>query len=134
MRTCSARDLTSIQFPFRHQMDKTGMLHGYATWFEGHFRGSEQYYMLSTGPAQPCTHWYQMRLLLQEPLGVNKGQEVRGKLTMKANDEQSYDIVLSASIPVLNVHSTNKLDLKDPEYRTAYQNWNQDQTQNLNYY
>ena len=75
-----------------------------------------------------------MRLLLQEPLGVNKGQEVRGKLTMKANDEQSYDIVLSASIPVLNVHSTNKLDLKDPEYRTAYQNWNQDQTQNLNYY
>ena len=54
-------------------MEKTGIIHGYALYFDAIFKGSEQYVTLQTGPFTPATHWYQTRLLLREPLGINKG-------------------------------------------------------------
>jgi hypothetical protein len=84
-------------------MDRVGIIHGYAMCFDAIFKGSEQFVTLQTGPNSPATHWYQTRLLLKEPLGVNKGQLVQGYLKMRANTEQTFDVTLSAEIPVLNV-------------------------------
>lgn len=55
-------------------MERAGLIHGYALYFDAIFKGSETYVTLMTGPNAPPTHWYQTRLLLREPLGVNKGQ------------------------------------------------------------
>jgi hypothetical protein len=68
-------------------MERTGIIHGYALYFDAIFKGSENYVTLQTGPTAPATHWYQTRLLLREPLGVNKGQLVTGYLKMRANTE-----------------------------------------------
>ena len=45
-----------------------------------------------------------------------------GNLKMIANNEQSFDVSISASIPILNLSSGNQIDLKDPEYRGVYEN------------
>jgi type I protein arginine methyltransferase len=85
---------------------------------------------LQTGPTAPATHWYQTRLLLKEPLAVNKGQLVNGYLKMRANREQTFNVSLKVELPVLNVSicsiifvkitAENEYDMKDPEYRGAY--------------
>ena len=41
---------------------------------------------LSTAPFQPLTHWYQVRLLLRQPLFVQEGQEISGMIQMVANE------------------------------------------------
>lgn len=47
---------------------------------------------LSTHPAQPMTHWQQVRFLLVEPLAVNRGDVIIGELCLKANRMRSYSI------------------------------------------
>jgi histone-arginine methyltransferase CARM1 len=47
---------------------------------------------LSTHPSQPITHWQQVRFLLSEPLAVNRGDVIMGRVHMKANPMRSYSI------------------------------------------
>lgn len=58
------------------------------------FNGSTTEVVLSTAPYSSGTHWYQCRLCLENPIGVNVGQVVSGTLDMKVNDDKSYDITL----------------------------------------
>ena len=62
-----------IDFTFKHQIRSPGLIHGYACWFVAYFRGTTEDIELSTSPDKPCTHWYQMRLLLLDPLGGLEG-------------------------------------------------------------
>jgi len=57
-------------------MTKTAILHGYAIYFDAVFAGQDFFVTLGTGPENPATHWYQTRLFIPEPLGVNKGQSI----------------------------------------------------------
>lgn len=41
-------------------------------YFDAVFEGSEKSFTLHTGPEHPPTHWYSTRLLLEEPVGVNR--------------------------------------------------------------
>lgn len=58
----------------RFTITKTALLHGLGCWFDLTFSGSESVVVLSTSPEAPQTHWYQCRLMLQEPLAVNATQ------------------------------------------------------------
>ena len=71
-KKCTLKDLQYIDFNFKHQIRTPGLIHGYACWFVAYFRGTTEDIELSTSPDKPCTHWYQMRLLLLDPLGVNR--------------------------------------------------------------
>ncbi|OXB34743.1 histone-arginine methyltransferase CARM1 [Cryptococcus neoformans] len=53
---------------------------------------------LSTGPNVPRTHWQQARLLLPEPLAVNKGERLTGSIHFKVNDARSYDLFLDLQV------------------------------------
>jgi histone-arginine methyltransferase CARM1 len=90
--------------------------------------------VLSTSPHNPPTHWYQVRLLLPEPLAINKGKKVYGQLKFKANDKQSYEIKLRVGLPEYNLYVENEYDLKDPEFR-GFTNYiyKPSQTQNQNH-
>lgn len=61
-----------------------------ACWFDVLFRGSQAHVVLSTSPFTAGTHWYQCRLLLSKPIGVNAGQVVTGRLVLTAHEKQSY--------------------------------------------
>jgi hypothetical protein len=63
-QTCTLKDLQEIDFYFKHQFEKTGVVHGYAMYFDAHFKGTDKHVVLPTGPEAKTTHWYQTRMLL----------------------------------------------------------------------
>jgi len=96
---------------------KTTLMHGISSWFDSNFTGSLNETVLSTSPYNPPTHWYQIRLLLPEPLAINKGQKIIGFIHFKANNIRSYYIYLKIGIEELNLWIENTYDLKDPDFR-----------------
>jgi len=122
-RKCTIEDLQNVDFKFNIKIDRVGLIHGFACWFEAFFVGQETYSVLSTSPSHPSTHWYQMRFLLKEPIGVNPGQLVTGALKLKANKEQSFDVDLFVEVAAQNIKQACSYDMKDPEYRGVFSNY-----------
>ncbi|KAI6242972.1 Carm1-pending protein [Aphelenchoides fujianensis] len=91
------------------------LMHGFASWFDVTFIGSQASFVLSTAPTEPLTHWYQVRCFLTEPILVHAGDVATGYVNMTANERLSYDIDLR--INVNGVERTNRLDLKNPNFR-----------------
>jgi histone-arginine methyltransferase CARM1 len=87
-----------MELPLDFAVDKTGLCHGLALWFDVLFDGSAVKAVLSTAPTEPATHWYQCRLLLREPLAVNARQRITGTLRMEANTRYSYNLTLTMAI------------------------------------
>ncbi|KAH7970437.1 hypothetical protein HPB49_006875 [Dermacentor silvarum] len=71
---------------------------------------------LSTGPTQPLTHWYQVRCLLESPLFVQRGQRLGGRVVLRSNRRQSYDVDIELELEG-GVRASNSLDLKNPFFR-----------------
>lgn len=88
-------------------------MHGLAGWFDINFIGTQEDVVLSTAPECPKTHWYQCRLLLREPIAVNKGQRVVGNLHFTANNSFSYNVGIMVGIEGTTVVSRNCVNLKD---------------------
>ena len=53
------------------------------------------------------------RMLFQDPIAVNKGQQVSGILKFVANEKFSYHITMTAGIDGTNVKTSNKINLHD---------------------
>ena len=65
-------------------------LTGIAFWFDVVFDGSNTKVTLTTAPGAPATHWQQMRCMFQQPLQVQDGDCLVGKVTLRATRQQSY--------------------------------------------
>ncbi len=74
------------------------------------------------------THWQQARLLLREPLAVNRGETVAGEMHWRANDSRSYDLMLSLHIERAAVTSAaapvDDLVARTGTYNLAQQTFN----------
>ena len=116
--TCE--ELQSFDIKFSSKIDQTGIMHGLGCWFDLLFNGTAKEILLSTSPDFPTTHWYQCRLLLAEPLAVNKGQTVSGTMRFEANDKFSYLIHLEVTLDGTTITSTNKINLHDQIYHYLY--------------
>jgi type I protein arginine methyltransferase len=88
-------------------------MHGLGCWFTISFDGSAASVVLSTSPGSPGTHWYQCRLLLPEPIAVNRGQVVSGVLVFDANEHFSYDLTLTARLEGTAIACTSTIRLQD---------------------
>ncbi|XP_062937236.1 histone-arginine methyltransferase CARM1-like [Cynocephalus volans] len=110
-------DLHRVEIPFVFQMVQSGLIHGLAFWFDMAFVGSLVTVWLSTAPAEPLTHWYQVRCLLRTPLFAKEGETVSGTVLSVANKRQSYDIQIVALVNQTGFRSGNILDLKNPFFR-----------------
>ncbi|KAI5451602.1 hypothetical protein NCC49_001586 [Naganishia albida] len=86
---------------------------------------------LDTGPFANRTHWQQCRLLLSEPLAVNRGQRVVGSIRFRTNNNRSYDldleirVVAEGSQPdqhvdLPNTKRTGRFDLGKQTYNYSY--------------
>jgi histone-arginine methyltransferase CARM1 len=90
--------LQLLSIPFSFTASRTALCHGLAAWFDVTFSGSTEEVHLRTGPNSPGTHWYQVRILLRQPIAVNAGQRLAGTLTCTANARYSYDCALSMAL------------------------------------
>ena len=52
-------------------------------------------------------------MLFQDPIAVNKGQQVSGKLEFVVNEKFSYHITMTAGIDGTAVKTSNKINLHD---------------------
>lgn len=109
-------DLHCIKIPLHFTLLQSGELHGLAFWFDVAFVGSVQTVWLSTSPTQPLTHWYQVRCLLETPLFVQRGQTLGGRVVLRSNRRQSYDVDLELELEG-GACASNSLDLKNPFFR-----------------
>uniref|UniRef100_A0A672J2A3 type I protein arginine methyltransferase n=1 Tax=Salarias fasciatus TaxID=181472 RepID=A0A672J2A3_SALFA len=110
-------DLHRIDIPFVFPLLQSGLIHGLAFWFDVAYRGSSATVWLSTAPTEPLTRWSQVRCLLQTPLFARLGQTLSGSVLLTANNRQSYDIQITATVDQSGCRSGNCLDLKNPFLR-----------------
>ena len=102
---------------FLHLLTSTNLIHGFAFWFDVCFCGNQKDVWLSTSPTEALTHWYQVRCVLKQPLFGQVGEHLVGEVVMKANNRQSYDIDITATIAETGVTSKHSYDLKNPFFR-----------------
>ena len=114
--TVDVEAMQTVDMPFHFEITRTALLHGIASWFDVSFDGSQSTVKLSTSPYSTGTHWYQCRLLLSEPLAVNKGQAVTGRLHMVANEAQSFDLSLDITLDGTDITSSATFKLQDQMY------------------
>ena len=112
----TADELKSFTVSFSFSIDKTSIMHGIVGWFDINFIGSSENVLLSTAPDFPGTHWYQCRMLLYDPIAVNKGQTISGELYFEANDKFSYNIDMKVTLDGTQVTSQNRIYLHDQMY------------------
>ncbi|XP_054479436.1 histone-arginine methyltransferase CARM1 [Anoplopoma fimbria] len=110
-------DLHRMEIPFVFTLLQSGLVHGLAFWFDVAYSGSKSTVWLSTAPTEPLTRWYQVRCLLQTPLFAKLGQTLSGTVLLSANDRESYDIHITATVDQSGFRSGNVLDLKNPFFR-----------------
>ncbi|XP_023117299.1 histone-arginine methyltransferase CARM1-like [Amphiprion ocellaris] len=110
-------DLHRVEIPFVFTLLQSGLVHGFAFWFDVAYRGSKSTVWLSTAPTEPLTRWAQIRCLLQTPLFAKLGQTLSGTVLLAANNKQSYDIHITATVDQSGFRSGNILDLKNPFFR-----------------
>ncbi|KAJ9122945.1 hypothetical protein QFC24_003983 [Naganishia onofrii] len=86
---------------------------------------------LDTGPYANRTHWQQCRLLLSEPLAVNRGQRIVGTIRFRTNSNRSYDLDLNIHVVsgdakdgeamiIPNTERTGRFDLGKQTYNYSY--------------
>lgn len=111
-------DLHTISIPLKFSITQTDVIHGLAFWFDVAFLGSQKPVWLSTSPTQPLTHWYQVRCLVNNPLFVEKGDTVSGKVVLVSNKRQSYNVDIELQLDRSpSTKASNSLDLKNPYFR-----------------
>ncbi|XP_074644014.1 histone-arginine methyltransferase CARM1-like isoform X2 [Tubulanus polymorphus] len=115
--TADETDLYTIDIPVKYVIHQSGAIHGLSFWFDVAFFGSSQDVWLSTSPTEPLTHWYQVRCLIQRPLFVQQGQTVSGRVVLRSNSRQSYDVDIELEVDGTGNKSNNSLDLKNPFFR-----------------
>lgn len=121
-QTALETDLHYIDIPLTFVMMHTAEIHGLAFWFDVGFLGSSQSVYLSTSPTQSLTHWYQVRCLIDAPLFAHAGQILNGKVVLRSNKRQSYDVDIELMVENSNRRAINSLDLKNPYFRYTGQN------------
>lgn len=103
LKTMSCTDITSINKSFTFTIEKSGLLHGYATWFDVHFSAdkskfpSVQSSALSTSPNAQDTHWKQTVCFLPSSPRVSEG-EINScvvELFQDENNQRLYNISMA---------------------------------------
>lgn len=112
--TANEEDLHRIEIPLQFTAHSSGTVHGLAFWFDIAFIGTISTVWLSTAPTEALTHWYQVWCLLRSPLFVKTGEVMLGKVVLRSNKRQSYDVDIELMVETTGCKSENTLDLKNP--------------------
>ncbi|XP_062598737.1 protein arginine N-methyltransferase 3-like [Saccostrea cucullata] len=96
--TCSLSDLQFSQ-DFILTASGVGHINAVAGYFDIFFhKGCSNKVMFSTGPQATATHWKQTIFLLEKPLKVTTGQQIKGHIVCKKNRRDPRSLVISLTL------------------------------------
>ncbi|XP_035667001.1 protein arginine N-methyltransferase 8-like isoform X2 [Branchiostoma floridae] len=81
--TCKLDDIFFAS-SFKLKCNRKDTVHSLAVFFDCEFSACSTKTVLSTGPEAPMTHWMQLTCHLDEPVEVDKGEELEGTFAAKA--------------------------------------------------
>ncbi|XP_046351129.1 protein arginine N-methyltransferase 1-like [Haliotis rufescens] len=104
LKTVTLADVQKISQKLDIKMDKSGILRGFASWFDVEFSpldSSVACGVLSTSPDSPQTHWKQTVFMLPEEIPIDTGDEISTlvELSQDEGNKRHYNI----SIELLDV-------------------------------
>ncbi len=97
--TVKIDDLLEMTVPFSFKSDLNVDLHGFATWFEVLFEGSERTLTLTTASKED-THWAQTLFLYDEPMPLTQDDTIKGDISFcrKKDNHRCIEVSLSCSV------------------------------------
>ncbi|KAK7506716.1 hypothetical protein BaRGS_00002191 [Batillaria attramentaria] len=104
----SVIDLEEMTCPFEFHITKSGVLHGFCSWFQVDFQGlssNVETTFLNTGPDFEETHWKQNLFLLDSGWTVEEGDTLRGQAKIVRHTEWRRHLRLIVSFIHLQAKS-----------------------------
>ena len=97
--TISKEDL-AFESEFELRVTRQDTMHAFIGYFDISFPSDKTAVSFSTGPHAKYTHWKQTVFYLQQPIQLEKGDLVKGTISVKPNDRnhRELDIQISHSI------------------------------------
>lgn len=92
--TVTPADL-AFQASFVLDCRRSDFIHALIAWFDIEFTACHKPIKFSTGPHTKYTHWKQTVFYLREVLTVEEGEQVRGILSSKPNEQKKRDLDIS---------------------------------------
>ncbi|KAJ7344570.1 hypothetical protein JRQ81_000520 [Phrynocephalus forsythii] len=78
---------------------KTSMCTAIAGYFDIYFeKNCNKHVMFSTGPCCTKTHWKQTTFFLENPISVEEGEELKGKITIHKNRKDPRSLIITLSV------------------------------------
>jgi protein arginine N-methyltransferase 1 len=96
---------------FQIEINKTEMLHALVAFFNVEFSKTHTKLWFSTGPKSKSTHWKQTVFYLREPIAVKEGDVIKGKISVKRNDNNPRDLDIQLWV------GQNKLPKEPQQFR-----------------
>lgn len=122
LKTTSLDDLESNEGEFSFDIMEAGTLHGFASWFEVTFDdipcSETTPITLSTSPDKPLTHWKQDLLMMDEPISVEPGDVLNGRISIVRNRHWRRHLHVSISYT-----HRNKEGEESKEYCKDFKLW-----------
>lgn len=91
MKSVTLSDLEDICVDFEFVINKSGIIHGFTTWFEVGFTNLDQSgkdeVLLNTGPKHELTHWKQNLFIIDEAITVECDDIITGSYNLYRNKE-----------------------------------------------
>ncbi|KAM4697862.1 protein arginine N-methyltransferase 2 [Rhinophrynus dorsalis] len=87
MKTLQVTDLEQMSSKFTFCVHRDGYMHGFTAWFTVQFNNIEEqgHLELNTGPFSPLTHWKHTLFMMDEPLPVQRGDQISGSAVFHRN-------------------------------------------------
>ncbi|CAK9293539.1 unnamed protein product [Gordionus sp. m RMFG-2023] len=101
--TIKIEDL-NFSAPFFLRAKRNDYIHGLVTYFTVEFSKSHTKIILSTAPEEEYTHWKQT-IFYVDDLTINRGEELYGVFSLKANDKNERDLDIEISLNFQGQHS-----------------------------
>ena len=106
-KTVTIDDLREKTSEFSFKSDLNVDLHGFATWFDVIFAGSDTSLTLSTSPKQD-THWAQTLFYFNAGEPVGQDDVIKGSIAFRRNAENHRAVNLDISFTINDARSHSK--------------------------
>jgi hypothetical protein len=112
LHTVTEADLGRFERSFSFELPAGRLFGGFVSWFECEF--GEAGWLLSTGPAEECTHWRQTAFHFRQPIASEGGLTVDGSMVVERHEAytRGYNVTFDVKTSPGFRRRTEKFELR----------------------